>query len=199
MSNTNAAEFWEEFYRRGTISWDLGGPTPVFRRLLDAGKFPPGRLLVPGAGSGHDAREFARRGFAVTAVDFASEAVRMMRALAEPDAPGRGRAGGYLHSAAHARRGFDYVLEYMCFCAIDPQRRTEYADALARLLKPGGVLIDLAFPVGTWPGGPPYAVSPDGIVYMFERRGFALQSRERPPDSAPQRRCAEELLIFQKL
>ena len=198
MGDTNAAAFWEEFYRRGTIEWDLGEPTPVFRRLLDEGMFAPGRLIVPGAGSGHDAREFARRGFAVTAVDFAAEAVQMMRELAEPDAPVEAVQADIFDLPHTLDGSFDYVLEYMCFCAIDPQRRPEYADLVARLLRPGGVLIDLAFPVGTRPGGPPYAVNPDGIAYMFERRGFALLSRASPPDSVPPRCGVEELLIFQK-
>ena len=42
---------------------------------------------------------------------------------------------------------FDYLLEYTCFCAIDPQRRTDYADLVARLLKTNGHYIDLAFPL----------------------------------------------------
>ena len=48
---------------------------------------------------------------------------------------------------------FDYLLEYTCFCAIDPKRRTEYADLVDRLLKPGGTYIDLAFPLDGRGGG----------------------------------------------
>ena len=36
----------------------------------------PGRMIVLGAGRGHDAREFSRNGFQVTTVDFASHAVQ---------------------------------------------------------------------------------------------------------------------------
>jgi hypothetical protein len=93
---------------------------------------------------------------------------------------------------------FDYVLEYQCFCAIDPLRRPDYAGLVARWLKPGGLSIQLAFPLGTYVGGPPYAVVADGIVFMFERLGFSLVRREMPADSAPRRRGCEELLILQK-
>jgi SAM-dependent methyltransferase len=93
---------------------------------------------------------------------------------------------------------FDYVLEYTCFCAIDPGRRAEYADLVARLLKPNGIYIDLAFPLDGRKGGPPFAVSASEILDLSQARGFKLLSREKPLDSVKPRRQAEELFIFQK-
>jgi SAM-dependent methyltransferase len=155
-------------------------------------------MAVPGAGRGHDAREFARHGFQVTAIDFASHAVREMKRLADPDAPVEVLQHD-LFSLPHALdNSFDYLLEYTCFCAIDPQRRGEYADLVTRLLKPGGTYIDLAFPLDGRLGGPPFAVSESEIVHLFGRRGFELRSREKPADSVSPRRHAEKLLIFQK-
>ena len=75
----NTAAFWEANYREGQRRWELGGATPVFRRLAESGEFAPGRMIVPGAGLGDDARLFARHGFQVTAVDFAPTAARAMR------------------------------------------------------------------------------------------------------------------------
>src|SRR5688572_32924913 len=83
----NTPAFWEEIYQGDRAGWDLGAPTPAFRRLLRSGEFAPGRTIVLGSGRGHDAREFARQGFSVTAVDFAADAARAMRALADPHAP----------------------------------------------------------------------------------------------------------------
>jgi SAM-dependent methyltransferase len=94
---------------------------------------------------------------------------------------------------------FDYVLQYTCFCAIDPKRREDYADLVARLLKPGGVYIDLAFPLDGRAGGPPFAVSVEDINALFTSRGFQLISQEKLPDSVSPRRGAEELLLFRKL
>ena len=198
MSEVSTPKFWEDIYQKKQTDWDLGEPTPVFRRLLGSGRFAPGRVIVPGAGSGHDALEFARRGFDVTAVDFALEATRALSAQIQ-----LGLALTVIQAdifdLPHTMDGtFDYVLEYQCFCAIDPLRRPDYADLIARLLKPGGWIIQLAFPLGTYVGGPPYAVVADGIVFMFERRGFTLVQREMPTDSVPRRCGCEELLILQK-
>jgi methyl halide transferase len=84
-------------------------------------------------------------------------------------------------------------------CAIDPNRRAEYADLVKRLLKPKGICIDLAFPLDGRRGGPPFAVSASEILNLFQKRGFKLLSREVPVDSVAQRRGAEELFIFQKV
>ena len=196
--NVNSPKKWEADYERKTDGWDLGGPTPVFKRLAASGQFTPGRMIVLGAGRGHDAREFARHGFQVTAVDFASHAADEMRRLAEPDAPVEIIQGDLFALPNELHNSFDYVLEYTCFCAIDPKRRAEYADLVTQLLKPDGTYIDLAFPLDGRAGGPPFAVKEAEVMDLFQKRGFKLLSREKPAESVSQRRHAEELFIFQK-
>ena len=197
-NNVNSARKWEADYARHTDGWDLGGPTPIFKRLATSGQFKPGRMIVLGAGRGHDAREFARHGFDVTAVDFALPAVQEMYRLADPAAPVEILQHDIFTLPETLNHSFDYVLEYTCFCAIDPKRRVEYADLVTRLLKPRGLYIDLAFPLDRRKGGPPFAVTEAEIFDLFQKRGFKLISRETPAESVSQRRNAEELFIFQK-
>jgi SAM-dependent methyltransferase len=198
--DVNSPRKWEADYERKTDGWDLGGPTPIFKRLaLRASRqLIPGRMIVLGAGRGHDAREFARNGFQVTAVDFASQAVKEMQRLADPDAPVEILQNDIFALPETLDQSFDYVLEYTCFCAIDPKRRAEYADVVTRLLKPDGIYIDLAFPLDGRKGGPPFAVTESEIMNLFQERGFKLVSREKPVESISPRRHAEELVIFQK-
>ena len=198
MSNVSSPQFWDAIYQTDCQPWDLGQPTPTFMRLLQSGRFPPGAVLVLGAGSGHDAREFARHGFTVTAVDFSAEAVRAMRTLADPAAPVQIEQADMFALPESWHSTFDYVLDYMCLCAIDPTRRPAYADVVARLLRPGGRLIHLAYPLGSQPGGPPFAINSDAVVFMFRQRGFVLSEREKVTDSVPHRRGREELLILEK-
>ena len=196
--DVNSPDKWEADYRGKTDGWDLAGPTPALRRLATSGRFPPGKMLVPCAGRGHDAREFARHGFAVTAVDFSASAVEEMKRLADPAAPIEILQHDMFELPDRFDGVFDYVLQYTCFCAIDPKRRADYADLVARLLKDGGIYIDLAFPLDGRAGGPPFAVSDTEIIGLFGSRGFELVSREKLADSVSPRRHAEELLIFRK-
>jgi SAM-dependent methyltransferase len=197
-SDVNSPEKWEGDYQRGTAGWDLGGPTPVFKRLASSERFKPGRVIVLGAGRGHDAREFARHGFDVTAVDFSSYAVEQMRQLADPQAPIKFLQRDIFQLPPEFNGSFEYVLEYTCFCAIDPKRRAEYADLVRRLLTENGLYIDLAFPLDQRKGGPPFAVTASEILDLFLNRGFTLLWREIPADSVKPRRHAEELFVFQK-
>ncbi len=194
----NTPGFWEEIYQDGRAGWDLGGPTPALRRLAASGEFAPGRLIVLCAGRGHDALEFARRGFQVTAVEFAQDPVRDMQARQDPSAAVEILQAD-MFTLPHTLDGtFDYVLEYTCFCAISPSRRSDYVDLVTRLLRPGGIYIDLAFPIDETAGGPPFAVSVSDIIQRFSAHGFQLQRRQTPPDSVSQRRGQEELLVFRK-
>ena len=195
-SDVNKPDFWEEIYQAGRAGWDLGGPTPALHRLLESGEITPGRLIVLGAGRGHDARDFARHGFTVTAVDFAAEAVAAMRELADPSAPTEIVQADIFNLPAELDHAFDVVLEYTCFCAINPARRGEYADVVARLIKPGGTYVALLFPLDQHKGGPPFAVSIDEALALFRKRKFRLRRREIPDDSVWQRRGLEELLVF---
>lgn len=203
--DVNSPAKWEQDYQQGTAGWDMGTPTPVFRRLLAERKFPPGRMLIPGAGRGHDAREFARHGFQVVAVDFAHNAAEAMQEAMTPESAHEILEQDFFQLPSALDGTFDYVLEYTCYCAIDPRRRIEYVDKIARFLKMGGTCIALAFPIqdAAHPfdpkNGPPFIVNADELVQRLEQRGFAPVRREFPIDSVKPRRGREELIIMKRL
>ncbi len=201
---------WERYYREGKAGWSLHTPTPVFQHLLaeeDAqGQrvFPPGRILIPGAGLGYDAREFARHGFAVVAVDFARDAVEAMQNALTPETAHAIVQADLFQLPAAWNETFDYVLEYTCFCALDPTRRDEYAAVIARLLKAGGKYIALAFPLGElvhppeMTPGPPFPVNAPQLIALLQARGLVLRRREIHPATIKPRKGREELIVMQK-
>lgn len=196
IDDATGVGMWQTAYQQGSDRWDLGGPAPALRRLAADGHLAPGRMIVLGAGRGHDARAFAQHGFTVTAVDFADYAVQEMQRLATAATPITIVQHDLFTLPPTFDAAFDYVLDHTCFCAIDPQQRAAYADLVVRLLNEHGSYITLAFPLGPLDGGPPFAVTVPEIVALFEPRGVVLEERGVPHDSPPQRRGREELLVF---
>jgi len=197
-NDVNLPSKWDENYERNEDGWDLGGPTPVFKRIAESNRFKPGTMIVLGAGRGHDAREFSRHGFHVTAVDFSSLAVNEMHRLTDENAPITILQQDIFTFPEEYNGKFDYILEYTCFCAIDPKRRNEYADVASRLLKPNGISINLAYPLDGRKDGPPFGFTQNELFNLFIGRGFKLLSEETPKDTIPRRKGAEKLFIFQK-
>ncbi|HUF61399.1 MAG TPA: methyltransferase domain-containing protein [Verrucomicrobiales bacterium] len=136
---TTRAE-WNERYAEGDVPWDKGEAAPPLREWLAENRFE-GKVLVPGAGAGHDAGLIAERcpDAEVIGLDIAP--------LAVAQAASRYRLvnlrfleGDLFTWPGNGAGPFHWVVEHTCFCAIDPARRDEYAGAVARLLAPRGRL-----------------------------------------------------------
>jgi hypothetical protein len=203
--------FWQGIYDAGTTPFDLGQSTPALCDWLDGHPLNPGRALVPGCGRGHDVIELARRGFDALGVDFARSAIRDAHALAtksragarflerdlftlvvEPD-----RAEPWEALPALEEGSIDLWWENTCYCAIEPARRDEYASVAARLVRRGGTLLFLAFPLAgasaSLGSGPPYPIRADEIAPRFAPQ-FVLRTLAPPPRPSSPRRVGRELL-----
>jgi methyl halide transferase len=189
--------FWEERYRQGVTPWDLGGPAPPLVDFMEGPDAPsPGRMIVPGSGRGHDAIYFARRGFEVTAVDFAPSAVKEgERAAREAGVNVRFVQGDLFALGSQYDHAFDYVLEHTCFAAIPLVMREEYVRVVWRLLKPGGLYIAILFAHGR-PGGPPFTTDTAEVRRLFGP-SFDIERLETPSRSAEGRE-GKELFALMK-
>jgi len=191
---------WNDRYQNGNTPWDLSGPTPEFVRLLEEERLPPkGRVLVPGGGRGHDAILFARRGYEVDLVDFAPEAVEAaLVAAAKEKAVVYAYCRDFfdLASVGYHQAGYDMLLEYTFFCAIDPELRARYAKTAAALLKPGGLLVALFFPTSIDKPGPPFPVSREEVEKVFAP--FFEVRIETPVQSVKPREGREFLGLFRR-
>jgi thiopurine S-methyltransferase len=201
----DAASRWDQRYREGSDGWELGQPAPPLAAFLRGDRRapqPPGRILVPGCGRGHEAALLAELGFDVTGLDFSSEAIREARRLHEA-------RGGVLHwlqadlfdadalaAAGLAAANLDGVVEHTCFCAIEPDQREAYRSSVMRLLKPGGWLLGLFF-CHSRPGGPPYGSKPDALLEEWLATGLTAQIWE-PAAGSVAERSDEWLGLFRK-
>lgn len=191
-------EYWDELYREGHTLWDMGTPTPAVVDVFSSPAMVPGTVLVPGCGSGHDAVWLAQRGHAVTAVDFSAEAiVRARQVAAINNAQLHLRRQDIFALSPEYDKAFDYVAEYVTYCAVLPSRREEFAEVLSRVLKPGGQLVALFFPLDERPGGPPFAVRMEEALRLFGRHLKLVRTFE-PARSVTPRKGREMMTLWRK-
>lgn len=194
------ADSWSARYQAGNTPWDHGGPHPELERLLEAGALAPprpgARALVPGCGRGHDAAALAAAGWHVTGLEFAPEA---REAAAAALAPFGGEV--LLEDALEHRpqEPYDLLWEHTFLCAIEPERRGDYGLLAARVLRPGGRLVALVFPVGKEleAGGPPWGLSL-GDLERALASDFLLRVADPAERSIPERSWGEELAVFER-
>jgi SAM-dependent methyltransferase len=190
--------YWDALYRAGCTSWDMGTPTPAIVEVFSSSAMVPGTVLVPGCGSGHDAVWLAQRGHDVTAVDFSAEAIALARQVAAiHHARLHFRLQDLFTLSPECDNTFDYVAEYVTFCAVLPSHRGAFADVLSRVLKPGGLLVALFFPLDERPGGPPFAVQMDEALQLFSRH-LRLEHAFEPPRSVTPRKGREMMTLWRK-
>ena len=195
--DVNQAGYWNDLYLAGDAGWDKGKPSPpIVRMAREKGLLPAGAsIAVLGAGRGHEAIALAKAGFRVTAVDFAPEAAKAIRAGAkkakvELEAL---QADVFTLPKTHAA-AFDAALEHTCFCAIDPKRRAEYAAMAHAIVKPGGIFFGLFYAHGR-DGGPPFTTTEAEVRRLFAPH-FEIQRIVVPKDSFPERKGNELEFVF---
>ena len=84
LTPLTAASRWDQRYQEGSDGWELGQPAPSLAQFLRSHPLapqPPGRVLVPGCGRGHEAALLEDLGFSAIGLDFSGAALREARRL----------------------------------------------------------------------------------------------------------------------
>jgi SAM-dependent methyltransferase len=186
---------WEERYQTGDMPWEKGEASPgLVDFLASHAEIPRARVLVPGCGTGHDARAWARAGFETVGMDLAPSAIRL--ATERTRAAGlkaEFRSGNFLEDEPATT--FDWIFEHTLFCAIDPSRRDDYVRAVVRSLPPQGQFLAVHYMI-CGAEGPPFGVAQQELMERFLphfelRRGWV-------PRSYPNRTGLELMLWWQR-
>jgi methyl halide transferase len=166
MESKPSENDWEQRYQTGDMPWEKGAPSPGLVDFLAAHpELPRGTVAVPGCGTGHDVREWAKAGFKADGFDLAPSAVRM----AEEKTKAAGlranfRLANFL--VEPPPQPYDWLFEHTLFCAIDPARRDDYVRAVVRWLKPGGQFLAVHYLISDV-DGPPFGTTRDEIGTRF--------------------------------
>ena len=187
--------YWEAQYRTGDTHWDKGAPSPGLVDFLAAHQdMPRGTVCVPGCGTGHDAREFAKAGFEVIGFDIAPSAIHL--AGEKTKATGlkaQFQLADFLHDEPPQK--FDWLFEHTLFCAIQPQERDDYVRAALRWLKPDGQHLAVNYLIPD-KDGPPFGTTREELWRRFSPH-FELVE-ELVPRSYPNRTGLELLLWWRR-
>ncbi len=137
---------WEDRWQTANTPWDAGASPPILAELVQEKKLPEGRAFVPGCGAGYDLVTLASPTRHVTGLDVAPGA----RDAFYRQHPEVARDVDYIVGdffAYEPEQPFDLFWDYTFLCALDPSERQAWADKAAALLKPGGMLATLIFPI----------------------------------------------------
>jgi SAM-dependent methyltransferase len=148
-------DFFDDRYAAGRTPWDFGGVPNSLQPFVEK-HHGPGRVLIPGCGSGYEIKAFASSGWDVIGIDFSTIAVARAR-----------RMLGSLADKVHEGDFFDYPLPEGAFniiyertflCTFAPDHWTRYARRIASLMAPAGILCGFFF-LGPEDEPPPYPIS----------------------------------------
>jgi 3-polyprenyl-4-hydroxybenzoate decarboxylase/predicted nicotinamide N-methyase len=180
------AEAWEQLWATtpaDSLPWHLGGLSDAGHRALDA--LGPGdgrRFLDLGTGDGSAAIQAFQRGYEVAGVDHAPSALARARARA-PDLPITWILGDLFAVKAEP---FDVVFDRAVLHGLAERER--YAETVARLTKPGGVLVIEAQSEASPDRYGVDPIEPAALEHLlaasFDRTG-SEPSRIGPSDAAP--------------
>ena len=188
-------EFWESRYQAGDMPWEKGAPSPGLVDFLAAHPdLPRGAVGVPGCGSGHDVREFAKAGFDVSGFDIAPSAVQIgaERTIAA-GLRAKFQLADFLRDEPPQK--FDWLFEHTLFCAIQPTERDDYVRAVLRWLKPEGQYLAVNYLIPDQ-DGPPFGTTREELWRRFSPH-FELVE-ELVPRSYPNRTGLELLLWWRR-
>jgi SAM-dependent methyltransferase len=191
MSETN----WEERYQTGDMPWEKGEASPGLVDFLAAHpELPRTRVAVPGCGTGHDVRAWAKAGFDAYGFDLAPSAIR----LADEKTKAAGLSTQYQRAdflAETPLQKYEWLFEHTLFCAIDPKRRDEYVQAVLRWLKPDGQFLAVHYFIPD-EDGPPFGTTREEILKRFSPH-FEL-IKDWVPRSYPNRTGLERMFWWKR-
>ncbi|EGO01753.1 hypothetical protein SERLA73DRAFT_70920 [Serpula lacrymans var. lacrymans S7.3] len=169
----NPMHGWDEIWKKRLTFWDVGDVQLALQELLQSGSvdFPrTGRAL------GYDAVLIAAKlGLETVGLDISPVGLQnardKLKSIPEDLSSAIGKvtfdeADFFTYSVPDGQN-YDVIYDYTFFVAFPPERRNEWGRQISALIKPGGYLITLIFPLGL-PledyHGPPFHVEPEDYI-----------------------------------
>jgi methyl halide transferase len=203
--------YWKNRWQTGATGWDAGESTTPIREFVDylvqQNTDKNTRILIPGAGSGHEAVYFFRQGFRnITVCDWAEEAIEKLKKQL-PELPESQLIVGDFFDIKGI---FDIIIEQTFFCAIDPILRPKYVQKCFDLLDTEGVqnheaiearqqngIFGVLFSQNFETAGPPFGGTKEEYIQYFDDQ-FDILKMEACRNSIKPRLGTELWVHFKK-
>ncbi len=187
--------YWESRYQEAHTGWDIGYASPALMTYADQLLDKDLRILIPGAGYGHEAIALTQNGFTnLTVIDLSTTALKQLENRLPHSKSLKIIEGDFFqHSGS-----YDLILEQTFFCALEPRLRIYYARHCADLLRKCGKLTGLFFDFPLTDQGPPFGGSKREYIDLFSE-DFHIKTLEACYNSIKPRAGKELFAIFEKI
>ncbi|MBK9729944.1 MAG: SAM-dependent methyltransferase [Chitinophagaceae bacterium] len=188
------AAYWEARYKNQETGWDIGTVSPPLKSYFEQLKDKSARILIPGAGNGHEAAFLLDQGFNNVFMLDISKTPLLNFEEKYPSFP----KAHLVHENFFEHNGiYDLIIEQTFFCALDPALRSAYAKKMYSLLATPGTLAGLLFDDPLMKDGPPFGGTREEYLKHF-RPYFTLRTFERATNSIVPRAGRELFMILKK-
>ena len=157
------SDFFDDRYAAGRTPWDFGGVPNSLKLFLEK-HHGPGRVLIPGCGSGYEIKAFASSGWDVIGIDFSATAVARARRLLGSLADKVHKEDFFEYPLGEGH--FDIIYERTFLCTFVPEYWPRYARRIASLTAPAGILCGFFF-LGPEDEPPPFPISREQLYELL--------------------------------
>lgn len=202
---------WDELWKKNLTPWDLGIATPSLAHELEKYGKDLKRVLVPGCGSGYDLITLMNHRLScggsseIVGLDLSLTSTLRAKSIIQAeeypiDINDVNIVQGDFFAFSEAIDGFDFIFDYTFFCALPHNLRQQWGERMGELVKEGGRLLTLVYPIDKKNGnnesadGPPFPVTVEEYEKVLFPEGFVKESEYVSKETVPQRRGRESVV-----
>lgn len=187
-------KYWDGKYINNETGWDISYASPPLTEYIEQLKNKNLKILIPGCGNAYEGSFLLENGFKNTFLIDVSETALKNFKTKYPNFPDNQIICGDFFE--HHEK-YDLIIEQTFFCAIDPNKRRNYAQHISSLLNPKGKVVGVLFCIPLNSDHPPFGGDINEYKALFKPY-FNKASIEPCYNSIKPRDNNEAFIILEK-